>query len=315
MTTELSIEKQQQKAALADMTPELREIYEEIKTKQESMVKNTVLSTYEVGELVARATTNKTKYGEAAVETLAAALGKHYTASDLYKYRALAKAYTREQIEKLVEQKTRGGGRISVTHLVKLAGQPAQKRRELTRAVFEEDLTTDELAMRIQGPREKKDSDGGRKPKPPKTISKGLKDIGDYCTGVRKRVNIWDQHVFRRIQKAPPELCDEDLLFQLEKTRKAEEKAIEDSQHIIEKLDDSIARVKRVLAQRKSGNGAAKKKPAKKAPVADNPPTKKAKKKVTKKKSVKKKTSRKTPVSAAERIAAAKARKGLPVEA
>lgn len=306
-TSALTIQKERQKAALDEMSSDLKKVYKQIKSKTDAISKNVILAMYDVGELVQQVTRNERKYGEAAVPTLAVALGKQWSANQLWDYRQLANSWTRAGIEKLVGQKTAGGNTITLTHLKKLSGiSDTEKRREMTKRVFVEDLTTDELADAIlSGSGGKKRSSGGRKPTPPKTITSGLKQIASYPEQVGNRVKIWDTHVFNKIAKLSPDDCDAGLLKQLKATRDAEQQAIENSQHIVGKLDQSINRVETVLKKKKaakkgagSSNGAPTKKSAKKKSVK--------KKSAKKKPTTKKKGSKKKPVTARDKIAAAK---------
>ena len=101
--TALAIQKERQETAIAEMTPDLKKVYKKIKSKTEAMEKGKVLAAYEVGEYVIEVTANERKYGEAAVATLAIALGNQFVKNQLWDFRQLANSYTRSQIEKLVE--------------------------------------------------------------------------------------------------------------------------------------------------------------------------------------------------------------------
>lgn len=213
---------------------------------------NNILVYHEIGALILDVIANEGRYGEKAVPNLAKALAGEWTENELWARRAFADAYTKSELEGLLEKRTACGNRLSLTHLQLLAGLPIDQRKKWTREVIAKELTTRELVSELQQHLGKKKTPGrGRPPKPPKSVSSGLTQIQSYRDAVKNRIEMWDKHVFQKILKFSPEDCNEELLEQLDQTIQTEETDIKHAEHIIASAQQAKARVKRVIDSRK----------------------------------------------------------------
>ncbi len=256
MSTNTNLAKKEQDAAIAEMSPELKEVHEAIKKEVKSLTDANIMARYRVGKHVAVVTGNERKYGESAVATLAIALGGTVSDTMLWEYRRLANSFTETGLKKMMDKQTRGGRYITYNHLRLIANLKPNERTAMVKKVFIEDLTTDELAAAIQKKAGGKRSSGGRRPQAPKTITAGLSQIDKLGSDIHKRMTIWDKAVFERATKGPADNIDDGTLKGIQVTQKSVATMVKDGEVLLGRLTKAEARAVKVIAVKKAQGGA-----------------------------------------------------------
>jgi hypothetical protein len=116
-----------------DMTPELAKEFKIISDKLNDLDQKNILSRYEVGEHIAKIKETDTKFGEGAVEKVAAAMNRQ--ADELYALARIVETYTREEIEQMLEKGAKKGFQVTYSHVRLLAG--VSDKRVRTKAATE----------------------------------------------------------------------------------------------------------------------------------------------------------------------------------
>ena len=259
-----------------------------------SRVRAEVLSRFDMGEIVHNMSTEEKKYGQNAVEKAAKMLDVREV--DLWTFRRIATAFTKPELEKMLTQTFKNGGKWGYTHIAALASVTNDKKRlALKKEVVTKSLTSRELIAKIQRTLASTNRPG-RTPNMPKSIAGGLAQIKQQATKSENYMPGWDKAVFKRLREASPDTLDGELLSLLKETRTVEVKAESAAKKIVQQLEVAITRVESVVEKRKakqqktttSANGQAKDRvaAARKATKKKKKKTKivKVKKKVRKKK-------------------------------
>lgn len=257
--TELVVSEQER--LLAEMPDALREVRTEILQEFTQLSESNIWGQWRIGRLVQQVIGDERRYGEFAIQSLAATMPEVVNENDLLECRKLAQAYTEESLKNLLDRRTAGGKRITYNHLKYLAGvKPADRKTLLTR-VFKEDLSVRDLAAAIQEKLGQR-SRGGRRPQMPKTIGSGLSQMMKFASVFSSRRTLWEKAVFARIEKASPEDIRPALLNMIREAQQQLGQSLHDEQLLLRNLEQAEARVVRVIESRakakgKSGDAAA----------------------------------------------------------
>lgn len=267
MTT-TALARKKQDDLVKGMNSDLRKVYSAINKEFDGLIDTNIMARYRIGRHVSAVTDNERKYGEAAVSTLAQALGGTISDTMLWEFRRLATAFSEEMLKDILAKRTTGDRRVTYNHLRVLSGLKPDTRKAMLKKVFVEDLTTDELMAVIQAKQGGKRSKGGRSITPPKTVNAGLNQISKLSGDVHKRMTIWDKAVFDKLMKGPADDIDPDALKVIGVTHNEVSAMVKDGQKLLASLEKSENRVKGVLTARKkkesSSSASVKKKVAKK---------------------------------------------------
>lgn len=212
-----------------------------------------VLSRFDMGEIVINMADDEKKYGTHAVVNLAKFLDVGEV--ELWVFRRIATAFTKPELEKMLTQTFKNGGRWGYAHIAQLASvTDDRKRLALQKAVVKQSLTSRQLTLKIQkklGDRTVRNKEG-RKPNMPKSISGGLTQIKQQAVKIDHYMPGWEQAVFKRLREATPESLNADLLSQLKETRANEVKLQSSAKKVVQQLDVAITRVEHVVSKRKA---------------------------------------------------------------
>lgn len=131
-------------AAVAEMNPNLRREYDNLREEVEKTNKNMVKSYHAIGLIVVKIETGGAKYGSRAVALVATALG--YDSGSLYKAKQFVEKYPKDQLEALMARRTVDNRPITWSHFAQLVHVDSdEKREELLERVFAEGLSVRDL--------------------------------------------------------------------------------------------------------------------------------------------------------------------------
>lgn len=289
MTTKLN---EDAKRAIAGMNDQLRKLYERCDERRANRRKGDVLSSYDEGADIDKAMGDQKTYGENAAQKLAAALG--IDTQELYRLRKVAQVWSRGEIEKLVERRSKQGNRlITFGHLWLVAGCTQQRTRDaLLSKFFNEGTTIREFKAAIQQKLGKRGSGTGRPRLMPKGPSAGLAAMNKKTEDWLASFEGWDVAIFENLGNKPGEYASADLIEELEKAIDEQTKLEEHARTAKSKLTAALDATRKAfdsngppvktstpsrskVGKRKSGstsaeasNGAAPKKTAKKKSAA-----------------------------------------------
>lgn len=135
---------------LESMLPALAKVAARLGKVERKLNRGTILARYDMGSKLIEVVCDEDKYGTESLPKLAVYL--HRKTLELDDLRCLARTYTREQIEQLIDRKTAKGNYITLNHLLVLMRiARGSERREWLDRVFTEDLTVSQLAKEIDG--------------------------------------------------------------------------------------------------------------------------------------------------------------------
>ena len=155
------------KQAVSEMNPALTDAFVNIRDLLTKVEQGSIMARWEIGNTVDKAT-DAAKYGEGAVEKLAAAL--HIDGQDLLRCRAFTIAYDKKEVKELLERRTESDRGITWSHIDQLIRIPKDAlRNAMTDKFFKNGLTVRELAAAIQLKLGKRGNAKGRPRIGPKT--------------------------------------------------------------------------------------------------------------------------------------------------
>jgi hypothetical protein len=136
--------------AVRKMNPELRQQYDQARRLLATTTASDARSRYKVGTIVLEIKRSEDRYGTRAVATLAAALGRNETT--LYRYSAVAEAWSEMELEEILLKRMPGGEPLSWCHLQELASVGAlDKRARLMNEALVKGLSHRELCALAHG--------------------------------------------------------------------------------------------------------------------------------------------------------------------
>lgn len=131
------------------MSPPLLAKYEELRALVFRANQNDAEARYDTGVIVNDVMSDERKYGAAAVSLLAGALG--CKKSSLYNSGAVARAWPRSELTKILARKNARGRPVTWCHLVTLSGLGDERsRRGWLERLFDEALSTRELRRQLE---------------------------------------------------------------------------------------------------------------------------------------------------------------------
>jgi hypothetical protein len=136
--------------AVRKMNPELRQLYDDARRLLATTTAADARARYKVGAIVVEIKRSEELYGSRAVATLAAALGRNETT--LYRYSAVAEAWTEKEFEDLLLKRMPGGEPLSWCHLHELASvEQLDKRARLLSEALVKGLSHRDLCTLAHG--------------------------------------------------------------------------------------------------------------------------------------------------------------------
>ena len=168
--------------AVRRMTPELREQYNVVRKLLSTTTAADARARYRVGSVVLEIKQSEDRYGTRAVALLGAALCR--SEATLYRYSAVAEAWTSNEVEEILLQRMPGGEPISWCHLQEIAIAPREKRESLLRKTLAKGLSHREITElargeRVKLPQNQRGSDG----KPARPLAH-LEQIATACEAI-----------------------------------------------------------------------------------------------------------------------------------
>lgn len=240
--------KERQQELLGNMNRDLRAVYTKVVGEAEQLSEANIIGCYRIGKYVADVMGDERRYGERAMDTLAEALGPHVSEAKLWDCRRLATNFSEAQLTKLLKQTLPSGGKISYSHLVLLAGLKPDDRKTMTHRVFKEDLSYDELTAIVQKKLGRRSS-GGRKPKEPKTVAAGLRQIDKFTGEIHKRIELWDKSIFQRLSEVSPDEINDDLLGEITASEASVSSLLHDAELLSKKFAEIKSRASKILGK------------------------------------------------------------------
>lgn len=236
------------------MPEELQKIATKLDEQHAAEVKSVLLVNWDKGKQIEAVIENSgNRYGENAVEQLAAYLGTSTTA--LYDLRTYCQVYNRDEVKLIGDRKMENGRRVSLGHLMaimRIKSGPAD-RKKLLEMTFEKSLTTNELALEISSKFESRNvRKGGRKPSVPTSPGAGIDQIRTKCAELHNRIKPWTASIFDELDEAEPDRFSPGMLSKMEKADEEIRKTAEGLEAAHARLAKNIERARRVLMQRKS---------------------------------------------------------------
>ncbi|OJH38266.1 DUF1016 N-terminal domain-containing protein [Cystobacter ferrugineus] len=149
MSTEGSKRGKKTKSA-GEMSPELREVYEQLRKLEARAKAHDVLMKYRVGELVREVQGDEGKYGGHAVEMLSAKLGSGFKKDALYGAASVARTWGKSEFSELVRRGDAERPRLSFSHFVELARvKLPEKREQMFKRALKDGLSVRRLSALI----------------------------------------------------------------------------------------------------------------------------------------------------------------------
>jgi hypothetical protein len=187
------------------MTPELREQYNVVRKLLSTTTAADARTRYRVGVVVLEIKRSEDRYGTRAVALLAAALCRNE--ATMYRYGAVAEAWTATEVEEILLQRMPGGEPISWCHLQEIAISPREKRESLLRKTVAKGLSLRELTELARGERGKvtpteRSSDG----KPGRPLAH-LEQLATACEAIEQLAI--DDSLLERVRASNPERAGE----------------------------------------------------------------------------------------------------------
>jgi hypothetical protein len=133
------------------MNPELRGQYHAVRKILSTTTASDLRARYRVGVVVLEVKRSEDRYGTRAVALLGAALSRSETT--LYRYSAVAEAWTETEVEEILLKKLPGGEPVSWCHLQEIAAAPQERREALLKDAFAKGLSLRELTALARGER------------------------------------------------------------------------------------------------------------------------------------------------------------------
>jgi len=236
------------------------------------------------------------KYGENAAVKLAAAIGKD--TQELYRLRKVAQVWSKDEIEKMLNRKSKAGKRtITFGHLWLTAGcDRATTRTALIKTFFEEGTTIREFKALIQKRLGKRGGGVGRPRIAPKGPAAGLSAMAKKTTEWLESFDGWDTAIFDNLGNKPGDFASAELVSDLQT-------ALDDQTKLEKKVQANKRKITAALDATKKSLRSGKAKIGSSTPSRPKKKSAKASSNGAPKKTAKKK-------SAAARVAAAKGKVG-----
>lgn len=209
-----------------------------------------VLGRYDLGVIVTESISDEAKYGERAVASLAEFWGEDPNA--LWQYRQFAGAYSREQVEALLDKASTANYRLTWSHFDALSSvsgtRAVSTRRSLEKQCFQEKLTSHELRAKVQEQAGGPQSSGGRPVSKPRSILAGIGEMNKVAKQYHKRTEGWREVVFAGLAEAGPDQVTADLLLKMQEGLETQKQLLADTADSVQNYEDAVARINEILA-------------------------------------------------------------------
>lgn len=230
-----------QQKLVAQMTPELKKVFDRIQKGWIAASKADVMTRYDWGTMIAkiRNTPRTEVYGEGAVKQLAEALGAD--TRNLYQYADIASAWTRDEVTGIIERATNSGMTIGFSHFRSLAAIGEEKlRNQCTERCLKEAMTVKDLDTMIKDKLDaRKDRD---EPASNRRVTTVLKQFIKSAQAMVGKQGEYDSKLFDALDDVGAEAIDDGFLDTVSVAREL----VED----LEKLADTAQRRLAVAEQR-----------------------------------------------------------------
>jgi hypothetical protein len=283
------------KEAIGEMNPSLKKVFDTMVDKAVTESSRTIMTRYEVGELVTKVTESENKYGEGAVKKLAAGLQIPGGESELYKHQNVVAAWSKSELAAMLKLRLKGTKRgITWSHLTQLAsvGKP-KARKKFTDRVFKSCLTVRELAAAIQQTLGSRTNNPNGARVTPKSPSAGVAVLHKLSSSYLEQQESFDESIFGS-DVIDEKVVSSKLVDVLDAAVEEHGKLADATKANLNKLRATADRARRVLASKETNSKKDKKKKktgASRKSTADARPTGK---KIKKKKSASKTSARPT---------------------
>lgn len=217
---------------------------------RDTLIHDVIWRKYQLGEIVRTLRGNEAHYGTSAVENLAKVMGE--TKEELWSVQRLVTCWTKESLEKFLASGHDSGHPITYSHLRLLADMSkddasVKSRKELEVGIVTYQWTSRELQVQIDNRRGKVSAGSGRTPALPRTPAAGLQQINQCSTGYSKRLKVWDKGVFAVLMKAGEDQLSETTVTQLQESYEAQTKLAASLKETMERTQQALERVTRVV--------------------------------------------------------------------
>jgi hypothetical protein len=229
------------------MPPEAQKVSDRIGKRQKQMASGVIAMLYDTGDDVKNLLTT-IKATTQIMESLAACNGLNV--SSLYEAKAIAVAYTKEEVLALANRPMANGNYISWMHIVEiLKCGTAAKRKQLFEKVFNESVSATALKEEIKAtiPRENIRT-GGRKPSKPVHPLAGADDIRELSQKFNNRVDMWEESVFGVIEKMSADKVEPLYLEKLKAAMEEVDKVVANMDKIKTSVHSSYDRVFKIIS-------------------------------------------------------------------
>jgi hypothetical protein len=203
------------KEALKQMNPELKKLFDKLSADVMTANKRDVLAQFEIGKLIAAAKHDTNKYGEKAVELLAASLGmsasKAYQLSSFY----MVWCSDLDTLKKLIDRRDAAGAPLSMSQLYALNYLKSHvDRLKLIERCFKECLTVEDLrAITADSWGKKSNNQGLVMPRSPGAGIAVMTKAIDKLETSHEKIQV---SIFERIEDEPDEFANETTIGKLE---------------------------------------------------------------------------------------------------
>jgi hypothetical protein len=219
--------------AVRRMTPELREQYQVVRKLLSTTTAADARTRYRVGVVVLEIKQSEDRYGTRAVALLASALCRNE--ATLYRYSAVAEAWTATEVEEILLQRMPGGEPISWCHLQEIAISPREKRESLLRKTIAKGLSLRELTELARGERVKLPHVAGGSGERSRRPLAQLEQLATACEAIEQLAI--DDSMLERVLSSNSERAGEIV----ERTLAAQSKALH-------QLEQNIAQLRKAAA-------------------------------------------------------------------
>jgi hypothetical protein len=252
-------------SALHLILEEMAKRFAEIDSLTHKTCRELVRVWYDVGLRVAEVQKHEAKYGANAVnclaEELSARRGRTVRDDELYQAKAVTDIYAWSYIEKLFAKADKANVEIFWGHFSRGLGllkklKDTAFRKKCEAQLIEEQMSVEDLCRVIRDFRNKSGaprSGAHRRPSiSPRSAGAACKQIRKYSSEFADRLDGWDHSLFDWVtgEAAPEELSDE-LLEDLQETQSDVAEMGKTCEEVGGKLEKAIARVNKVMGQRK----------------------------------------------------------------
>jgi len=253
MSTELTVASKEVRRILGEMTPALRKVYDKISERLNSLARVDIVARHELGTEIVAACGDQKKYGEHVVENLAGALG--LSTSQIYQWRDVAAAYSKDEIKALSERLTSQNTPISFEHVKLLASvHDLAIRKKLTSAVFKECLSSRDLLALIHELLKDRAISHEVRWQIPRSPAAALAKLSKLAGQLAEHQAGIDQVLFTKLSDEPGKYASDELVGQIEDTCCELEKAMKTLQSDHLKLNSALDSVRRALRAKEAEN-------------------------------------------------------------